>query len=88
MTIEAELGCLPESVLGIVRHGPKRRCLQSMIVGQTSAFFLKEGEEHSIYQAANERWVKDAGWNFTIQTGCFVTKGFTSSKVILITRTK
>jgi len=87
MTIEVELGCLPESVLGIVRHGLKRRCLQSMIVGQTSAFFPKDGEEHGIYQAANERWVKDAGWKFSIETGCFVSRNdMTSRKCILITR--
>ena len=69
----------------------KRRCLQSMIVGQTSVFYPDRGDtgdEHAIAQCANERWVKDAGWKFSIETGCFVSRADMSSrKCILITRT-
>lgn len=69
----------------------KRRCLQSMIVGQTSVFYpdrADTGDEHAIAQCANERWIKDAGWKFSIETGCFVSRAdMSSSKCILITRT-
>lgn len=69
----------------------KRRCLQSMIVGQTSVFYpdrADTGDEYVIVQCANERWVKDAGWKFSIETGCFVSRADMSSrKCSLITRT-
>ena len=72
--------------------GFKRRCLQSMVVGQTSVFYPGDeatGDERAVAQCANERWSKDAGWKFSIETGCFVSRNdMTSRKCILITRIK
>ena len=72
--------------------GFKRRCLQSMVVGQTSVFYPGDeeiGTELAIFKSVEEqRWIKDAGWKFSIETGCFVSRNdMTSRKCILITRT-
>ena len=71
--------------------GFKRRCLQSMVVGQTSVFYPGDeeiGTELAIFKSVEEpRWIKDAGWKFSIETGCFVSRNdMTSRKCILITR--
>ena len=73
-----------------INKSARRVQLGELRVGDTAAFFPNPGDEHGIYQTANDRWVKMEDKTFSITTGLFVVGNEPSNcqKVILITRTK